>query len=463
MRNIVIFLSIIVAFYTLITLSSGCAQIAFPTGGPTDSLAPVLTKAYPENNKLNFTGNKITLVFDEYIELKDPQTNLLVSPVQQKNLTIGSNLKTINIKIKDTLQPNTTYSINFGNAIADVHEGNILKDFTYTFSTGNYIDSFELKGKVLMAESGKADSTIMVYLYKNAVDSSVNSRKPDYITRVKGDGSFIFKNLPAAGFNVYALKDGDGGKTYNSKIELFAFADSAINTSAAIKPVTLYAYAEEKDTKQGSASSQPKRPAEKKLKYTGSPAGKTQDILQPLEIEFSNGLKLFDSTKIVVSDTNFKPLPDIVPVLDTNRKKLTVAVKWQPETYYVLILPKEAFTDSSDNSLEKTDTIRFATKKESDYGRLVIRFNNIDLGKHPVIQFLQNDEVKLSYPITATEWSNKLVTPGEYDVRILYDTNNNGKWDPGNYKEKRQPEHAVSLPQKLSIKADWDNEREIQL
>ena len=230
-----------------LTLSSGCAQIGYPTGGVTDSAAPVLQRASPPNLALNFTGNRVTLVFDEYIEVKDLQSNLLVSPLPKINPTITNNLKTINIKLRDTLRPNTTYSINFGNAIVDVHEGNILKNFTYTFSTGSVIDSLELSGRVTLAETGKTDSTLLVLLYEGAVDSTVRSRKPDYITRVNGQGDFKFNHLPGGDFKIYALKDGDGGKTYNSKTELFAFADVDVNPSENPPLVYLFAYAEEKE------------------------------------------------------------------------------------------------------------------------------------------------------------------------------------------------------------------------
>jgi hypothetical protein len=94
---------------------------------------------------------------------------------------------------------------------------------------------------------------------------------------------------------------------------------------------------------------------------------------------------------------------------------------------------------------------------------VVLRFTNLDLAKNPVLQLVQGDEVKKSYPLTASEWSNKYVEPGEYQIRILYDTNKNGKWDPGDYSKKLQPEKVISLEQKLGIRANWDNERDIKL
>ena len=113
--------------------------------------------------------------------------------------------------------------------------------------------------------------------------------------------------------------------------------------------------------------------------------------------------------------------------------------------------------------LAKTDTIRFATKKESDYGSILLRFTKLNLSRHPVIQFLKSGEIVKSIPITSTIWSDKLFDPGEYELRILYDTNNNGVWDPGNYSKKIQPEKAITLDQKLTIKPNWDNERDVEL
>jgi hypothetical protein len=94
---------------------------------------------------------------------------------------------------------------------------------------------------------------------------------------------------------------------------------------------------------------------------------------------------------------------------------------------------------------------------------VVLRFSNLDLAKHPVLQFVQGEEIKKSYPLTTMEWSNKFVSPGEYDIRILFDDNNNGKWDHGDYSKKLQPEKAITLTLKLAVRANWDNERDIKL
>ena len=459
-KNFLYPLVIIAAFYTITIGSMGCAQIGAPTGGPKDTLPPRLVLATPKLNTTNFTGNKITLNFNEYVEVKDALNNVQISPFQKNNPVIDYKLRTVTIKLKDSLLSNTTYAINFGNAIVDNNEGNPLTNFTYVFSTGKYIDSFTLSGKVIIAETGKTDSTLVALLYRNAPDSAVQKRKPDYISRLNGKGEFTFYNLPAGNFKVYALKDGDGSKNYNAKIEQFAFTEPVI-VSANTLPVTLYAFSDMKDTRKNSL---PPRltAADKKLKYTTAVSQQTQYLLTPLELNFNKPLKKFDATKIVLTDTNYKPIASALPTLDSTNKIITLASKWLAGTKYLLLIKPGAAIDSADNGLAKTDTIRFTTKKESDYGKLTLHFNDIDLSKHPIIQFVQGEEIKESSPVIAKEWTKLLFTPGEYEIRILFDNNKNGKWDPGNYEKKIQPEKVISLAQKLSIRADWDNESEIK-
>jgi Bacterial Ig-like domain len=440
--------------------TGGCAQIGLPTGGEKDTIAPKLVKANPVFGSKNVNSNKITLEFDEYIDVADLSQNLIISPLQNKNPSIMANPRTITLKFRDTLLPNTTYTINFGDAVRDINEANIVKGLSFTFSTGNVLDSSSISGKVIVAESGEYDSTLVVMLYKNAVDSTVTKKKPNYIAKVKGDGSFEFKNLPAINFKIYALKDGDGGKTYNSGAETFAFNNEDVSAENN-ETVTLYAYAEKKEV-LNNVTTTPKIKIDKKLRATTNLSNR-QDLLEPLEINFNNPLKTIDSSKIYITDTLFKKITGIKYLMDSTAKKIFLDIKWKPEMLLVLIIDTSAVRDSVGNRIAKNDTIRFTTKRVEDYGKLTLRFNDLDISKNPVLQFLSGETVKYSYPITGKEWVNNMFTPGEYGIRILYDTDKNGKWTPGNYTKKLQPEKAVTLPQKLSVRADWENEREINL
>lgn len=448
-----------------IAMLGSCAQISAPTGGPRDSLPPVLLKADPAIKAVNVQNNKITFTFNEYVEVKEALTNVLVSPLPKNNPSVDYRLRTVTVKLKDTLLPNTTYSINFGNAIVDINEGNALRNFTYVFSTGNTIDSLTFSGKVLLAETGKPDSTLMAMLYRNAVDSTVQKQRPNYVARLNGNGEFTFVNLPAGEFMLYALKDADGGKTYNVKSELFAFTNKPIKVGAD-SSTTLFAFAEVKENnekdKPGAAADAP--PAnDKKLRYNATVSNTTQDLEGSAALLFNRPLKEFQPGAVSLTDSNHNALAAATIKLDSTAKTVSVQYPWQENTVYKLIVTNSLLADSTGNRLAKSDTIRFMSKKESDYGNLVLRFANIDLSLNPVLQFVQGENLVASYPVTAKEWKQKRFKPGEYDVRILYDANKDGKWTPGNYTKKLQPEKVIPLPQKIAIRANWDNERDINL
>ncbi len=441
---------------------SGCAQIAMPTGGPRDTLPPVLQEATPANRTVNFKGNRITFDYDEYVQLLNLQDNLLVSPTPKIIPNVDFKFKTITVKIRDTLEPNTTYRIDFGNAIADINENNAVKHYAYVFSTGPYIDSLEFGGKVQLAQTGKVDTTLLVFLYKDLDDSAVYKHKPRYIAKLDSSGSFRFHNLPKGNYNVFALQDASGQKMYNGKDELFAFSDSVISVTAdSSKPIKLYAYAEEKP-KPKTTPSPPAAP-EKKLKYTTSVSAGRQDILTPLTIEFNHKLKNFDSTKIELTDTLLNIDRSVIIHTDTTGKKIIIQPKWLENSDYRLIIPKDAATDSSGNALAKSDTIKFKTKKEGDYGSIHFSFKNLNKFKNPVLEFVVNNEVVNSYALTSPEWNIKLFAPGDYEIRILEDTNKNGKWDAGSYDLKLQPEKVFAFPQKINIRADWENDKDLIL
>jgi hypothetical protein len=182
-----------------------------------------------------------------------------------------------------------------------------------------------------------------------------------------------------------------------------------------------------------------------------------------LELSFSTSLKTFNKDSLFITDTNYIPLQNVSTDIDLSGKIITISNNWKQGEVFYLMVVNGGMEDSTGRQLLKSDTIRFITKNVSDYGSLKLTFTGLDFSKHPLLELLEGDRIKWKFPIISKEWSNKLMNPGEYEIRILYDENNNGQWDPGNYQRKIQPERAISLPQKISIKADWDNERDIQL
>ena len=206
---------LIIAFFF-----TSCANIIPPSGGARDSLPPVLVSALPRDSALNVTPKLITLTFDEFVSLQDVNSNLIVSPTLKENPIVDNKLRNVTIKFKDSLEANTTYSLNFGNAIKDVNEGNILKNFRFVFSTGNTIDNFSYRGKVVLAEKGSIDSTLIVILHNNTSDTAIYKNRPRYITRINGKGFFEFNNLSGGYYTAFVLPN-DYSKKYDDSTKLF--------------------------------------------------------------------------------------------------------------------------------------------------------------------------------------------------------------------------------------------------
>ena len=453
-----------------LVLTTGCANIIPPQGGLRDSLPPAIIKISPKDSATNFKENKINFYFDEYIDLQNVQENLIVSPVPVNPPVIEFKLREMTVKLKDTLVPNTTYSIEFGNAIKDFTEGNILKNPRFVFSTGTYMDSLEIAGRLVMAETGKADSTMLVILHITGSDSAVVKTKPIYITRLDNKGRFVFRNLPSKKFYLYALKDEGGSKRYNGGAQLFAFADSAVTPLAKPDSIKLFAYAGK--STNGNAPATPKEnpanknknAADKRLKYQTNLANGQQDLLSALTLSFEQGLKNLDSTGIsLYTDSNFTAATYQL-IKDSSSKNLSIETSWEPQMLYHLVLRKDFAIDSLDHQLSKNDTITFSARKKSDYGSLKIKLRKLDLKQNPVLQFIQADKVVQSIVLTGTEFSAELFQPGEYQLRILLDKNKNGLWDTGDFFHgRKQPEKVIPLDKKISVKSAWSNDYDIDI
>ncbi|HQV61491.1 MAG TPA: Ig-like domain-containing protein [Chitinophagaceae bacterium] len=474
--KILISYTALISILLISTISGpGCANIIPPQGGPRDTIPPVLLKSNPGDSSVNFSGNKITFFFDEFVEVQNAQENLLVSPLPKITPFVDSKLKEVTVKLKDTLEPNTTYTLDFGNAIKDYTEGNVFKNFTYTFSTGKHIDSFELRGNVVLAETGKTDSTLIAILHTNPDDSAVVKDKPKYIARLDGKGNFYFKNLPEKTFYLYALKDEGGTRRYFGEKQLFAFADKPVSLQQKNEPVTLYAFAARQETQStttmlpsispGIRNKPGAATADKRLKYQTTLQNNQQDLLSQFEMIFEQPLKNLDSSGIrLYTDTTYQPATDYKFVKDSTNKKLTLIYEWKENTLYHLIMDKDLAEDSAGKKLLKTDTLSFNTKKKADYGALKIRFRNLDITRNPVLLFILNQNIYKSFPMTGPDFTTSLFLPGEYELRMLYDENKNGVWDPGQFLGKRkQPELVKPIERKITVKPNWQNEFDIAL
>lgn len=205
-----------------------CANVVTPNGGPKDNVPPVVVETSPLNNSTCFNGKSISITFDEYITLNNPSDNILISPPLATKPDFQINRKTLIIKIKEPLKEETTYSINFGEAIKDLHEGNVFKGIDYVFSTGSLIDTLVLSGDVVSASSLKPCANFVVALYSVDNDTvNVNSlprvKQPDYLAKTNSDGHYQLSGLADNQYLLFAFKDGNSNLIYDLPNEEIGF------------------------------------------------------------------------------------------------------------------------------------------------------------------------------------------------------------------------------------------------
>lgn len=232
----------LIAFMIMISLfSRSCANTTTPPGGgPKDTLPPVLVKVIPQANTTNFplTGGKVTLVFDEYTVIKTA-TDIFLSPPTKKKPLSKVKGKGILVTMQDTLQPDRTYTIDFGQALADNNEGNLAPRYVYTFSTGNEIDSMYFTGTVSDCQTLNPSPKILVAAYTDLSDSACFNVYPDAASRTDDWGFFTLRNIKAVPYRIIAFTDEDGDSKYNPDTDQVAFLDSLFTPTAVVND-TIY-------------------------------------------------------------------------------------------------------------------------------------------------------------------------------------------------------------------------------
>ena len=227
-----------------------CAQVGSIGGGPKDETPPQVLASNPKNKTLNFNYKTATVQFDEYIQLRSLSKELIISPALDPKPTVKIKKKSLVIDFSEcTLAENTTYVLNFGNAIVDNNENNKLENFNYVFSTGSYIDSFHISGTVTNSLLGKPAKDAYVMLYNNLSDTAVYTTKPYYFSKTNDAGEYSLNNLKAGTYQIIALQDANSNFKFDQKTEAIGFLDAPIELTEGIDNLQLATFIE-KDTLQ---------------------------------------------------------------------------------------------------------------------------------------------------------------------------------------------------------------------
>lgn len=503
------------ALLIVLSLFISCANMVTPTGGEKDSTPPYLLKSIPKNQSTDFIGKKIELEFNEYINIKDIQSQIIFSP-GDINVDVKKQGRKLVINLDKEPAEKTTYVLNFGDAISDYTENNVSKDFKFIFSTDVYIDSLQIKGEVVSAykKDKVKDAIVLLYINKND-DSLIYKRKPDYSTRTNQNGEFIFTNLKKADYKIYALKESNSNKIYDALDEEVAFYDSVISLDSNLKLSSLNLFKEiPKEVKLLN-----KNISNKKVELIYNTSTKTRiinedknidtiiysnnndsiivyykeqidtsfiytlndDKLDTLKIKFlknykKSDLKLSLENKIIDNNIIIKSADyfsiyksdSIILKEDTlnvkfkikriSYNKYIIEYTFNKDKKYVL-----SILDSAFNSYQNTTNKRFINNivlyRKEELGNL--KLNNI---KSNCIYELLNENLDVVRKTIikdqkSIEYINLI--PGNYKLRIIKDLNKNGKWDTGNLLKRIQAEEVNYFLNPIKVRANWDMEIDI--
>lgn len=215
----------LIGIFLLVVMYS-CANMASPNGGPYDEKPPRFIASTPLPNQTNFKGNKVEIEFDELIQIENPMENVIVTPPQRMLPVIQARGRKAVVELKDTLKPNTTYTIDFTNSIADNNEKNVFENFSFAFSTGNVIDSLEVSGTLLNAENLEPMPGITIGLHSNQTDSAFRKLPFERISRTNDKGKFTIRNIATGSYHIFGLNDINRDYRFDQPGEEMAFADS---------------------------------------------------------------------------------------------------------------------------------------------------------------------------------------------------------------------------------------------
>lgn len=522
-----------------------CAQRGRPDGGPEDVDPPQIVVERPPNFSTLFNKDEIRIFFDEFVKLDKPRNQIIFSPPiePRPNVTpMGLPAKYVGIELDlDSLQPNTTYTINFGLSIEDNNEGNKFPFYKYVFSTGDYIDSLSVQGKIYDPMKRVADEFVSILLYAvdtTYTDSIVFKKNPTYITyTVDSTNFFSLDNLKEGKYKLVALSD--KATTYRfapSQDKIGFFNDTIQLPEDDLRFFEMPIFKEILDFK-------PDRPKQDKRNrimfgYTGNITAENYDIqmlseapkdfsysvvkdektdslyywykpfmeVDSLLFTFNNGtlakldtLKIYpkelEKDSLVIEEkvkgsikikedfylTSRVPIvafekdsihlmrvPDSIALpfeaeLDKFNNHFKIKFEKEEETAYELKMFPGAITSFFD---ETNDTlkVKLKTPKNSQYGNLVLTIQNMKEGPKIIQLVTLKDEVKYEQFAERREvFEFNLLDPGEYYVRVVYDTNNNKRWDTGHYLKKQQPEKVVYFPMPFTVRSNWDYTEVIRL
>lgn len=420
MKNIFQLKNIIGIVLTILVLYSCANRGMGPQGGPKDEVPPKMVKSTPPDKSVNVSRNKIELEFDENVNLKDIASNVIISPPQRTNPDIRSYGKKVSVEFKDTLQENTTYSINFGDAVVDNNEGNILKNFVFSFATGDVIDTMQISGVLINAEDLNPMKGIIVGIHSDLSDSAFLSKPFSRVTRSGDDGKFTVSNVKNDKYRVYALGDlnrdyfyqqGEGGAfletVFETGMEDYIRQDTVWKDSVTVDTIlsvnairylpddVVLKYFKDDAKRQYLAKTERTEPH--KLNIYFNTLNESEPELRPLNVSWDGGMFLQKNERL---DTLTVWLADSLLI---KKDTITVELKYlksdslfklQPETDTINFFMRRTSgkTQQQASTRKKKEFLQITTNVSSNFDV----FNSINISFNTPIKNFDRSKIQLS-------------------------------------------------------------------
>lgn len=336
-------------FISIILSILGCASIQQPSGGPRDTQPPKVLKSTPKNLTTRFTAKAIEIQFDEFIKLNNEFTEISISPAVEKMPIFKAKKQILNIKFDEPLDSNTTYTINFGKAIADVNETNILKNFSYVFSTGDVIDSLSISGTIRSSLTKDSLKDVTVFILPVKQDTLFGKKRANIFTSTDSAGHFSIQNLREDDYFLYALKEEAPDRIYNSPAEDIGFLSDTIH-------------------------------------LTKNVSGVEVSVFKQLPDEFSvKDRKIENDGRIVLSFNKPLPTPSVKilspPNFITDKNTVEITTGRDSAFLWIPTLTFDSLRVSVLSANKPVDTVQITRNKRDTYNRTVIIRDNLGAGK----------------------------------------------------------------------------------
>ncbi len=336
----------LLCFTFVIACIFGCASTRSPEGGPKDITPPKILKMEPKDITTNFTAKKIIITFDEYYNIANESKEFSISPEQERLPILKKDQRKLEITFQDSLEKNTTYTLNFGNAIVDLNEGNILKNLTYAFSTGPFLDSLSISGRVTNKLTGKPELDATVFIIPLSRDSIFGKKKAPIYTTTDSSGLYKLRNLKKDTYKIYAIKETAGGdKIYQQRSDEIGFIKEPILLNKNLDSINLGVFKE---------LAQTFRILDRKLNQDGSISMIFNQKLKKPEITILDNKSIDESKLLRFTKTN-----------DTLKL-------WLQDLTF------DSVNVELKNEGKPLDTITFKRDKKDTYSRTLVQLDDID-------------------------------------------------------------------------------------